>query len=72
MRIGINFLSFRSYQGTEIFARHLLSELVGMDRDSAYIVFGSAWLPDEMRLESPNVSVETARINPATYMDFIY
>ncbi len=65
MRIGLNFLSFRSYQGTEIFARHLLSELVGMAPDSAYIVFGSAWLPDEMRLGSLHVSVETVRINPA-------
>jgi glycosyltransferase involved in cell wall biosynthesis len=65
MKTGINFISFRSYQGTEIFAAHLLSELIGIDKQGAYVVFGSRYLPDQMKLKADNTSLETVGINPA-------
>lgn len=64
MKTGINFISFRSYQGTEIFARHLLSELIGRDKQGTYVIFGSKYLPDQMRLRAENAILETIRINP--------
>ncbi len=64
MKTGINFISFRSYQGTEIFARHLLSELIRRDTQGTYVIFGSKYLPDQMRLRAGNTLLETIRINP--------
>ncbi len=64
MKTGINFISFRSYQGTEIFARNLLSELIGTDKQGTYVIFGSAHLPEQMRLKAQNTSLEMVRVNP--------
>jgi glycosyltransferase involved in cell wall biosynthesis len=64
MKTGINFISFRSYQGTEIFARHLLSELISIDKQGTYVIFGSAYLPDQLKLKAENTSLETVRLNP--------
>ncbi len=64
MKTGINFISFRSYQGTEIFAVHLLSELISIDKHGTYIIFGSKHLPDQMKLKAGNTSLETVHLNP--------
>ena len=64
MKTGINFISFRSYQGTEIFAKNLLSELFGTDKQGTYVIFGSAHLPEQMRLTAQNTSLEIVRVNP--------
>lgn len=64
MKIGINFISFRSYQGTEIFARNLISELITMDRQGTYVIFCSAHLPEQMRLKANNISLEVVHANP--------
>ncbi len=64
MKIGINFLSFRSYQGTEVFAKHLISELLELDHKNEYVIFASAYLPEEMKLKADNLIVESININP--------
>ncbi len=64
MKTGINFISFRSYQGTEIVARHLLSELISMDKRGTYVIFGSAYLPEQMKLKAENTSLEIVPVNP--------
>lgn len=64
MRTGINFISFRSYQGTEIFAQHLIARLAGMDRKGTYVIFGSPFLPRQLRITADNTRIKTVRLNP--------
>ncbi len=64
MRTGINFISFRSYQGTEIFARHLISGLIGQDTEGTYVIYGSPFLPKQLRITAQNARVETVNLDP--------
>ena len=64
MKTGINFISFRSYQGTEIFARHLISGLIGQDKEGTYVIYCSPSLPDQLRITARNAMVKTVRLDP--------
>ncbi|MGB9735784.1 MAG: glycosyltransferase family 4 protein [bacterium] len=57
MKIGVNFLSFRSYQGTETFAQHTMARLLLLSKDTGYVIFTTPYLPEEM-----NSSIAGAQI----------
>ncbi len=65
MRIGVNFLSFRSYQGTETVAANLVRGLVRFDSGIEYLIFASHSTPPEMRISGKKTNIVTVAVNPA-------
>jgi len=64
MKIGINFLSFRSYQGTETFAKHLMLELLSSAPEMEYIVYTTPYIPEEMQIAVKGAKVVYSHLNP--------
>ncbi len=68
MKTGINFISFHSYQGTETFAKNLISELAELNPDSEYLIFTTPYLPKEMTMLTGNARKIPTNINPKHYL----
>lgn len=64
MKIGINFLSFRSYQGTETVAKNIVTELIRLGDGNEYLIFSSPSLPEEMQDSGDTAGTVIVDINP--------
>lgn len=64
MKIGVNFLSFRSYQGTETFSKNVVSRLLSLTGDIKYVIFTTHYLPKEMEVAISKSQIIYLYLNP--------
>jgi len=55
MRIAINLIPFSSWQGTEVFAKNIIIELLQITKDIVFFILASETLPD--LLTFPNIKI---------------